>query len=30
MDIKKLLTDIRMGRSEDLYGWMIDLSIASK
>lgn len=30
MDIKKLLTDIRMGRSEDRYGWMMDLSISSK
>ena len=30
MDIKKLLTDIRMGRSEDCYGWMMDLPISSK
>ncbi len=27
MEIKRLLNDIRMGRSEDKYGWMIDLSV---
>lgn len=28
MEIKRLLNDIRLGRSEDSYGWMIDLPIS--
>ena len=27
MEIKRLLNDIRLGRSEDSYGWMIDLPV---
>jgi branched-chain amino acid aminotransferase len=27
MEIKRILNDIRMGRSEDKYSWMIDLSV---
>lgn len=28
MEIKRLLNDIRLGRSEDSYGWMIDLPVS--
>lgn len=28
MEIKRLLSDIRLGRSEDSYGWMIDLPVS--
>lgn len=28
MEIKRLLNDIRMGRSEDQYGWMMDVQTA--
>ena len=27
MEIKRLLNDIRLGRSEDTYGWMVDLPV---
>jgi len=29
MEIKKLLNDIRLGRTEDSYGWMIDLQVTA-